>query len=84
MTDRQFEILDELYFVISYSELSEKLKLEDSILTKGLKELIEMGWVKCFNGNSELERDEISFEDANFKKYNFLATKKGLFAHNSR
>ena len=84
MNDTQFDIMDELYFVISFDDLKSKLDIKDFELSGNLKEMILKGWVKCFEQNAELEKNEISFEDKVFRTYNFLATKKGLFEHNSR
>ena len=84
MTDLEFEVLDELYFVISFDELQTKLSLEEPQLKRCLRQLYEIGYVKCFsNVSDEIPNDEIDFEN-NYRIYHYLATKDGLFAHNSR
>ncbi len=84
MTDTQFDILDELYFIISYQELLKVSEIQKEILDVNLKEMIKIGWVKCFKGETELELREVMFETPDFESYSFLATKKGLFSHNLR
>ena len=37
MTDLEYNILDELYFVTSFSELTKRLEFDDSILSKEFK-----------------------------------------------
>ncbi|TAE75595.1 MAG: hypothetical protein EAZ85_02035 [Bacteroidetes bacterium] len=83
MTDLEFDILDELYFVQSYTELQEKLNFSDNILKKNLQNLIEKTWVKCFNTNREeiFEFNIVDFEK-NFATLHYLATKEGLLQHN--
>jgi hypothetical protein len=83
MTDKQFEILDELYFVIDFEQLNESLDLDENTLYQELKVLIKLSWVKCFRKDIELDHNEIDFQLSSFKTYKFLASKKGLFEHNS-
>jgi DNA-binding IclR family transcriptional regulator len=85
VTDTAFEILDELYFVTSYSELATRSGLPEETLCKELDVLITKGLVKCFYPDPDTE---ITFEAAGFaeacRNYFYLATKAGLLAHNSR
>ena len=84
MTDFEYEIMDELYFVISFSDLQQKLSLGEIQLRKSLHNLIELGYVKCFsNVSDEIPNEEIDFENK-YRIYHYLASKEGLFAHNSR
>lgn len=84
MTDREYEILDELYFAISFEELIKKVELEEEILKKELLEFVKKDWVKCMVQMTDEEISDMNLIEAKYKEYNFLATKKGLFAHNSR
>lgn len=83
MTNIEFDILDELYFIQSYDYLVRTLKLNDKLLKKSLRDLIERGWVTCYSSPTE----ELAFESNEFEKdywnYHYLATKAGLMAHNS-
>lgn len=83
MTDLEYDVIDELYFVTEFLELAQKLSLSREALGSVLRVLVEKGWVKCLRGVSE----EISFDEEdflqNFSNYFYLATKAGLLAHNS-
>ncbi len=84
MTDEEFDVLDELYFVHSYQHVQDELGWQDEPLKKVLSVLLEKGWVKCFKTvHEELVAEEIKFEE-NFNQYFYLASKAGLFAHNGR
>ncbi|MEM7548526.1 MAG: transporter [Bacteroidota bacterium] len=82
MTDLEFDILDELYFVISYSDLQNASEVEDADLIQVLYEMILKGWVRCFeNASDEIEIEEDTFR-AHYRDYYYLASKKGLMIHN--
>ena len=83
MTDTEYDVLDELYFIQSFQNLLEVLKIGDTELLETLDQLIKKGWVKCFKeAQFEVMDDEIDLM-ANYNVYSYLATKQGLFAHNS-
>ena len=84
MTDREYEILDALYFTVSFDSLKKELEAEEVVLKDELIALIEKDWVKCLEKISEKEIEEIELVRNNYKEYNFLASKKGLTIHNSR
>ena len=85
MTPTQDDILDELYFVTSFADLAKKLAMSAETLCPELQKLIELEFVKCFypDPDSEIKPDPETF-GKECPKYFFLATKKGLLAHNSR
>lgn len=84
MTDLEFEIMDQLYFVISYDDIVKESNLESSIVRPVLWAMIQRGWVKCLrNPELEIPVDEAQFK-ANYRNYHYLATKKGLFVHNAK
>jgi len=84
MTNLEFEILDEIYFVESFANLQKKIDTNEQTLKNTLKQMIEKGWVKCFaNQYTEVVFDTHSFEEK-YQIYHYLATKEGLLAHNSR
>lgn len=84
MTDLEFEVMDELYFVISFNELMEKSGLDRHQLKQILGRLVEKSYVKCLkNVSDELPHAELDFEQ-NYMIYHYLASKEGLLAHNSR
>ena len=84
LSGQEYDIMDELYFVISFEELLKILPLDRNILKRGLSRLVEKRWVKCFkNPEQDIDFDDVDYENQ-FDKYHYLATKEGLFVHNSR
>jgi hypothetical protein len=84
MTDLEFDILDELYFVTPFEQLRQTLGMDELPLKQALEALISKGWVKCFHvGSIEIVTTEMNLNDE-YRHYHYLATKAGLFAHNSR
>lgn len=84
MTDLEFDVLDELYFVIGFRQLQEELDIEEEVLKATLSTLLDKGWAKCFlSVSEEALQDEIDFDNS-YKEYYYLASKTGLLAHNGR
>ncbi len=84
MSDAEFDVMDELYFVQPFNYVREELEMTSAELKEVLKGLIRRGWVKCFyNMNDEVFEDKLDFENE-YETYYYLATKKGLLAHNGR
>ena len=85
MTEIEFEIIDELYFVTHYTQVRDALFLTDEELCISLKDLVLNGYIKCFypDPDTEVEYNKATFNES-CHKYFFLATKAGLMAHNSR
>lgn len=84
MSDLEFDVLDELYFVQSYEALTEATGFEDDLLKKVLKKLISKKWIKCLSSMTEdITYDDLDF-DKDFRSIYYLATKSGLLAHNSQ
>jgi DNA-binding Lrp family transcriptional regulator len=84
MSDIEFDVLDELYFVASFSELQKRLTISELPLKQILQDLLYKGWIKCFEPNREevITKEELDF-DKNYQQYHYLATKEGLKAHNT-
>ncbi|WP_242918469.1 hypothetical protein [Pontibacter liquoris] len=84
MSENEFDILDELYFVTSYADLKRTLSLSDTEICAALHSLIRQGYVKILYPDQDTEHP---FEEATFGKhcqdFFFLATKAGLVVHNS-
>lgn len=80
MDDVEFDVLDELYFVISYDELRSNAGLPDDELQDVLIKLVAKQWVRVYKSADE-EIDDYNLS-ADFKSYYYLASKKGLLAHN--
>ena len=84
MQENEFEILDELYFVISFDELEEVSAMDRKELVNVLATLWDKGWIRCYFGlNNELDFGKADIKNQ-FDKYHYLASKEGLMAHNSR
>lgn len=84
MTDQEFDVLDELYFVQPFDYLMDELSMSVKELKLTLNSLLAQGWIKClYNMNDEVFEDELDFENQ-FREYFYLASKAGLLAHNGR
>ena len=84
MTDEEFDIIDELYFVTSYQNLKDGSELSDNVLQSNLISLVEQGLIRVYKNVDEAsEVEEVNLKD-HFKNYFYLASKKGLFEHNSK
>ncbi len=83
-TDLTYDVLNELYFVTSYSELKMNTGLENNKLVELLILFNRNGWIRCYEGvDNEIEGEDVDIRNL-FDKYHYLASKEGLFAHNSR
>lgn len=83
MSGLEYDVLDELYFIGSYSDLQNRLKWEEETLLHVLKALWAKGWIRCFAGPvNELFTEDVNLE-SDFADYHYLASKDGLIAHNS-
>jgi hypothetical protein len=84
MTDTEFSILDELYFVTSYGDLRSTISLTDEELCQGLQSLLEKGYIRIHYPDQDTEHE---YDGMQFRKhchdYFYLATKAGLVVHNS-
>ncbi|MFT6866108.1 MAG: DNA-binding MarR family transcriptional regulator [Cyclobacteriaceae bacterium] len=83
MTDDEFNVLDELYFVRSYTELKGLVSYADEALIPILKSLNEKDWIKFLINMDDEWAANLELTDQQFIESYFLATKKGLLAHNS-
>ncbi len=84
MSEQEYLLLDELYFLQSFQELEELTGLSKAVLSSVLGDLLGKGWIKCLRsreGEEPVGMDEFS---ASYSTFQYLATKAGLLAHNSR
>ena len=84
MTDEQFDLLDELYFIQPFDYLQQTLGWPEERLKKILLELAEEGWIRCYVSMEEEAVPEQVQLAKNYNRYFYLASKAGLFAHNGR
>lgn len=82
MTDEEFDLLDELYFVQPFSYLKETLAWEDELLLATLQSLYEKAYIKCLTEPDTEIFDQVDFKGTG-KDLFYLATKKGLMEHNA-
>jgi hypothetical protein len=82
MTDLEFDLMDELYFVQPFPHLLQTLAWEENILLQTLESLFQKGYIKCLQSHDHERFDEIDWQREG-KELFYLATKKGLMAHNS-
>ncbi|BDD03526.1 transporter [Aureibacter tunicatorum] len=83
MEQLEFDILDELYFVLSFEKLMDEIDCESKDdLEVALRNMVDKGWVKVMSDvDTDMVEDEL--ESCQYEHCYFLATKKGLFAHNT-
>jgi len=82
MDDAEFDLLDELYFVTSFEELQANTDMSEAKIRDTLISLAGRGWI-CVYENSDEELADFDLM-GNFKLYFYLASKKGLLAHNKQ
>jgi hypothetical protein len=82
MNDQEFELLDELYFVQGYDLIKDALGWEDGQLLATLDSLYRSGMIKCLT-TPDTERFDVVDIPLEGKNLYYLATKKGLMAHNT-
>ncbi|MCH7400728.1 hypothetical protein ACFOUP_12205 [Belliella kenyensis] len=82
MTTKEFDLLDELYFVQHYSYLKEALNWEDDVLLSTLQSLHDQGYIKCLKSPDEEVFNSVDLPNQGVNYY-YLATKKGLMDHNT-
>ncbi|MFD2203952.1 hypothetical protein [Shivajiella indica] len=82
MTDDEFDLLDELYFVQHFDYLKDALGWEDQRLLTTLQSLHEKSFIKCLIGPDDEIFSKVNFLNQGKQLY-YLATKKGLMEHNA-
>lgn len=85
MTDPEFDLLDELYFVTPFRTLLQKTGLPAQELENQLRSLLEQGLVRSYwpDPDTELAYETTSF-GAIARDAAYLASKEGLLQHNTR
>jgi hypothetical protein len=83
ISDIEFEILDNLYFLTTFEELKSIVLLKSEDLKEKLFELKTKGFIKILDekGINEIEINKFTQE---LSKHSFLITKTGLLLHNSK
>lgn len=82
MSETEFDLLDELYFVQTYDFIKNSLEWTDDLLLETLDSLYKAGMIKCLTTPDAERFDAVDILSEGKKLY-YLATKKGLMAHNT-
>ena len=86
MTDLEFDILDELYFVTGWRALTSALSRppDDVTLRAAVEDLVRRGWVRTYfpDPDSEFHYQPMLFAE-HYPQLQYLATKAGLLAHHA-
>ena len=82
MSEEEFDLLDELYFVQSYENLKQELDWEHEKLLFILQKLVDKEWINCFSSPDEEVFDDPDIPNKG-KSYFYLASKRGLLEHNA-
>src|SRR5690606_21684128 len=53
MTDQEFVVLDELYFVQSFNELIKETSIQQETLRDLLQKMIDKGWIRCLRSRED-------------------------------
>lgn len=83
MTDLEFDLIDNLYFVQRFEALCNAMEMEEEELKKILILMFQKEWVKVMDMQTDEEILDVEVWTKNYSNYFYLATKKGLFAHNT-
>lgn len=84
MSEIEYDLLDEMYFLVSFQHLLNETPYDEPSIKAALKAMLEKGWIRCYEGNEEQPiSDTAAFEQA-YQHYRYLATKEGLLVHNSQ
>ncbi|WP_224996374.1 hypothetical protein [Cesiribacter sp. SM1] len=84
MSEQEYRVLDELYFLQSYQELRELTEMGADELREVLETLLRKGWIKCMRSREGEEPANLDEFSGNYQAFLYLATKAGLLAHNTR
>ncbi|WP_018345071.1 hypothetical protein [Cytophaga aurantiaca] len=83
MTDLEFDLIDNLYFVQRFDALCKAMEMKEEELKKMLLQMFQKEWVKVMDMQTDEEILNAEVWTKNYSDYFYLATKKGLFAHNT-
>ncbi|MCS7005290.1 MAG: hypothetical protein NZM38_08190 [Cytophagales bacterium] len=84
MNEQEYQILDELYFIISFDELSERTEIPEKQLLESLWNLWQKKWIRILiDYQTETFPTQEDFFK-NYQQYYYFASKDGLLAHNSK
>lgn len=83
MTETEYDIIDQLYFVTSYEDLLSETGMTNETIKNPLWSMVQKDWIKCLSNPETEVFPNLDEFDSNYSNYHYLATKKGLFKHNT-
>jgi hypothetical protein len=85
LTDIEYDILNAIYFVEPFDNILAECKAAPNVVADVLKQLIHKKYVVAMRFDEQQQEFVRSFiyDSDNMNAYAYLATKEGLFAHNS-
>ena len=84
MTDEEYLVLDELYFIIDFEDLADRTEIPEERLKRMLIDFYAKGWIRCFTKNGEEVSVRLEAMQDAFREYRYLISKDGLFAHHQK
>ena len=84
MSDAEYDVLDELYFVRPFAALHQTLAWPEEQLKEELRRLYAKGWVQLFHPGTDNLVSENPDWNGGYRDYAYLATKAGLLALHRR
>jgi len=84
-SNMEFDVMDEVYFISSFIQIMENTGIETEQLRDVLTNLLQKGFVQQLIYNESLhdfEKMEV-YNETQLESASYVATKKGLLAHNS-
>lgn len=84
LTDLEYRIIDELYFVSSFQTLLDNLDEEKNVIMDSLNHLLRNGLIIQMKYEEGREQKLETADPGTLEQSYFVASKKGLLIHNSR
>ncbi len=81
MTQEEDKILDNLYFISSFDELTEMIQMDEKEVKTVLKKMILKEWVAVYSDPAGDSLPGLKGFDKGFRNYFYLSTKIGMLVH---
>ena len=82
MSDTEFDLLEELYFIQTFDSLQNQLGWEEAELAGELHKLYVKGWLRCVSLQDGETPPQDPHIEVRYRDYHYVASKEGLMAHN--
>jgi hypothetical protein len=86
LTDVEFDVLNAVYFIEPFDKILEEVHYPENIVSDSLKFLITRKYISAMKWDAKRKEHVRTFfyDSDNMRAYQYLITKDGLLAHNSR